>query len=285
MLPAGVVALLGIADIRHLGISLDAVMLAPGSPWEKSVRISVFGRIRRAFRRCFGLATPPERRVPPRTAHLGPPPEHRTKTRNVDHRPPPEDRPWRRAPQSAPPRRSVADLDPRTPGEIEAGQALLEATRAHCTEEQRRHTANRVSQLFTEGLARKRALKDAKLKEDADAFQSSSSRPVRWTAATWPRKRPKFYAVRKGRNIGIYNTWEECEMQVKGVASEYKSFGTFEEAKAYLTRRRLNFMIHRRPTKPSHLWEAEPSELNWRSGRTVVLIRCALSARWTRCPT
>ncbi len=114
----------------------------------------------------------------------GSPPEHRTKTRNANHGPPPEDRPWRRAPQSAPPRRSVADLDPRTPGEIEAGQALLEATRAHCTEEQRRHTANRVSQLFTEGLARTRALKDAKLKGNADAFQSSSSRPVRWTAAT-----------------------------------------------------------------------------------------------------
>ncbi len=98
MLPAGVVALLGIADIRRLGLPLDSVLSAPGSPWEQSVSISVFARIRRAFRRCFGIAAPPERRDPPRTAHLGSPPEHRSTTRNVDHGPPPEDRPWRRAP-------------------------------------------------------------------------------------------------------------------------------------------------------------------------------------------
>jgi hypothetical protein len=102
------------------------------------------------------------------------------------------------------------------------------------SEEQRRRTANRVAQLFTEGLARKRALKDANLKAEAANFQSSCAVPARSSASTWPRKRPKFYAVRKGRNIGVYNTWEECEIQVKGVASEYKSFGSFEEAKAYV---------------------------------------------------
>ena len=118
------------------------------------------------------------------------------------------------------------------------------------SEEQRRRTANHVAQLFTEGVARKRALRDAKLKEKAERkFQSSSSAPARSNASTWPRKRPKFYAVRKGRNIGVYNTWEECEMQVKGVTSEYKSFGSFEEAKAYVLGRRL-FMLHRIPSKP-----------------------------------
>ena len=41
--------------------------------------------------------------------------------------------------------------------------------------------------------------------------------------------------VRKGRNIGIFDTWEECERQTKGVASEFRSFPTLEEAKSYLT--------------------------------------------------
>jgi ribonuclease HI len=26
----------------------------------------------------------------------------------------------------------------------------------------------------------------------------------------------KFYAVKKGRNIGIYNTWDECKEQIHG---------------------------------------------------------------------
>lgn len=40
-----------------------------------------------------------------------------------------------------------------------------------------------------------------------------------------------FYAVRKGRNIGIYDTWCECEENVKGYkGAEYKKFLSYEEA-------------------------------------------------------
>ncbi len=68
--------------------------------------------------------------------------------------------------------------------------------------------------------------------------------------STWPRKRAKFYAVRRGRTRGIFNTWEECQRQTNGVSSEFKSFGTYEEAKAYLLGHRLNFMVFRRSIKP-----------------------------------
>lgn len=45
----------------------------------------------------------------------------------------------------------------------------------------------------------------------------------------------KFYAVKNGKNIGIYNTWNECKEQVNGFSgSEYKSFATIEEAKEYV---------------------------------------------------
>ena len=45
----------------------------------------------------------------------------------------------------------------------------------------------------------------------------------------------KYYAVKNGRNIGIYSSWSECEKQVKGYSgAEYKSFLTLKEAKAYL---------------------------------------------------
>ncbi|TMT00056.1 hypothetical protein FD688_04960 [Apilactobacillus kunkeei] len=45
----------------------------------------------------------------------------------------------------------------------------------------------------------------------------------------------KFYAVRKGKKPGIYNTWDECKNQVNGFpGAEYKSFKTQSEAKAYM---------------------------------------------------
>ncbi|RDY24657.1 RNase H [Romboutsia maritimum] len=45
----------------------------------------------------------------------------------------------------------------------------------------------------------------------------------------------KFYAVKKGKNIGIYNTWDECKNQVNGFSgAQYKSFKTLDEAKNYV---------------------------------------------------
>ena len=70
-------------------------------------------------------------------------------------------------------------------------------------------------------------------------------------------------------------------MQVKGVASEYKSFGTFEEAKAYVLGRRLNFMLQRLPPKPRSSFvggKALRAELEvWQDGCADSLrIECAL---------
>lgn len=46
----------------------------------------------------------------------------------------------------------------------------------------------------------------------------------------------KFYAVKNGKKIGIYETWDECKEQVNGYkGAEFKSFNTREEAKAYIT--------------------------------------------------
>ncbi|XP_064483380.1 ribonuclease H1-like isoform X2 [Ornithodoros turicata] len=45
-----------------------------------------------------------------------------------------------------------------------------------------------------------------------------------------------FYAVRRGRNTGVYDTWAECEAQVKGFPfARYKKFETQEEALAFVT--------------------------------------------------
>lgn len=45
----------------------------------------------------------------------------------------------------------------------------------------------------------------------------------------------KFYAVRKGHKVGIYETWEECKLQVNGFSgATYKSFPSLNEAKEYM---------------------------------------------------
>lgn len=45
----------------------------------------------------------------------------------------------------------------------------------------------------------------------------------------------KYYAVKIGKSVGIYNNWEDCKKQVTGFSGAiYKSFPTLEEAKNYL---------------------------------------------------
>lgn len=45
----------------------------------------------------------------------------------------------------------------------------------------------------------------------------------------------KYYAVQKGRKPGIYETWADCEAQVKGFSGAvYKSFPSLNEAQAFM---------------------------------------------------
>ena len=45
----------------------------------------------------------------------------------------------------------------------------------------------------------------------------------------------KYYAVRQGRQTGLFETWADCKKQIDGFPSAiYKSFKTREEAEAYL---------------------------------------------------
>lgn len=45
----------------------------------------------------------------------------------------------------------------------------------------------------------------------------------------------KYYAVRRGRNTGIFESWDECKKQVMGFGgASYKSFTILEDAKSFL---------------------------------------------------
>jgi viroplasmin and RNaseH domain-containing protein len=48
-------------------------------------------------------------------------------------------------------------------------------------------------------------------------------------------KAKKIYAVREGRKVGLFDSWAECERQIKGYSgAEYKSFADPNEARKYL---------------------------------------------------
>ena len=45
------------------------------------------------------------------------------------------------------------------------------------------------------------------------------------------KKKKKYYVVWEGNNPGIYDTWAECQLQIKGYPNaKYKSFTTQDEA-------------------------------------------------------
>ncbi len=45
----------------------------------------------------------------------------------------------------------------------------------------------------------------------------------------------KYYAVKNGKKVGIFETWDECKEQVNGYSgAEYKSFVSLEDAQAFL---------------------------------------------------
>ncbi len=45
----------------------------------------------------------------------------------------------------------------------------------------------------------------------------------------------KYYAVSVGRKTGVFDTWNECSMQVNGVKnSKFKSFSTLNEAESFV---------------------------------------------------
>lgn len=48
-------------------------------------------------------------------------------------------------------------------------------------------------------------------------------------------KKQKYYVVWKGVSPGVYTSWTDCQLQIKGYdGAQYKSFGTLEEAERAL---------------------------------------------------
>ncbi|WP_375317705.1 viroplasmin family protein [Spiroplasma endosymbiont of Virgichneumon dumeticola] len=63
----------------------------------------------------------------------------------------------------------------------------------------------------------------------------------------------KFYAVKKGRRIGIYKTWEECLEQVSGFSgAQYKRFDNATDAQGYIDDTKPSPISHNQPSYNHH---------------------------------
>lgn len=63
----------------------------------------------------------------------------------------------------------------------------------------------------------------------------------------------KFYAVKKGRRIGIYKTWEECLEQINGFSgAQYKRFDNLIDAQGYIDGTKTFPSSHNQPSYNHH---------------------------------
>eukprot|EP00835_Amoeboradix_gromovi_P003394 NODE_222_length_13951_cov_0.396982.p7 type:complete len:275 gc:universal NODE_222_length_13951_cov_0.396982:7458-8282(+) len=81
-------------------------------------------------------------------------------------------------------------------------------------------------------------LKRFSLETEAKAYYQEQKHKIPKTfvsaAATSKRKKKKYYAVRIGREPGVYESWEDCKKQTTGYpCAQYKSFENLEEAQKY----------------------------------------------------
>jgi hypothetical protein len=236
-LPEGVVALLGVPDIRRLSLSLDYVLANPGCD-SQAARPSNF------LDTCLRFLGVRRHRAPIRTAIA--PPETRPRS--------PADAP----PETPPPRLAGGRQEPPVAGtrEPQPGSVLIAHTALIQRQAQAERTSARIAQLLT------RPRPDAEERDPLARQSSSAQQPVAVPSSPGPRQwvirstkereldelmaalemvdrveqhKGKWYAVARGRQLGVFATWAECEPLVKGFPrARYKSFWKLQDARAFV---------------------------------------------------
>jgi hypothetical protein len=200
-LPAGVVALLGVADIQFLDLSLDAIAARPGCHWEQALPPQSFAR---ALANCWAWLTSCYNRRASQTKQRSQLPL----SRSHRQRAPAIDASLRAPPPVVPPRHNLAEL------------------RAKSLLAQEARTVDRIGRLFME-----RAPSPKRRSPSAPPHTDESAKPM------LPRrgKESKWYGIRVGRNPGICDSWAECKARVDGIrCAEHRSFHSAQEAMDYV---------------------------------------------------
>ncbi len=81
-------------------------------------------------------------------------------------------------------------------------------------------------------------------------------------------KKKKYYVVWQGNEPGIYSSWTECQLQIKGYPNaKYKSFSTLEAARSAYNGVAEEYFDKKKTTKPSLglLPDAIKNQIEWDS--------------------
>jgi ribonuclease HI len=71
-----------------------------------------------------------------------------------------------------------------------------------------------------------------------------------------------FYAVAKGKNTGIFNTWDECKINTQGYPGAiFKKFGTKGEAEEFILDKNISVSIHRPNVVEANKLEETPHDV------------------------
>ncbi len=196
-LPEGFVALLGVSDLRSLSISLDFVMANPGCDWRSAYIVTSLESVFRTLGLGRLPASPITEALPARSPVSGPTP-------------------------------------PRPPASGELLQDVRDGL-----------LFNRSSSSGGE-----RVDPPAVLLSSPPVGQANSGTPSRYVAVDRepffygvplkdtrrdPDHKGKWYAIRRGREIGVVSSWERCQPLVKGFpGAEYRSFWELNEARSWV---------------------------------------------------
>ena len=76
-------------------------------------------------------------------------------------------------------------------------------------------------------------------------------------------KKQKYYVVWKGVSPGIYTSWTDCQLQIKGYdGAQYKSFETLEEAEHALASSPYNYIGNHTSDSRHHTSKALPEDFD-----------------------
>lgn len=79
-------------------------------------------------------------------------------------------------------------------------------------------------------------------------------------------KKQKYYVVWEGNDTGVFSSWNECQLQIKGYPNaKYKSFKTKAEANEAFANPYADYIGKTKSSKESKISEKEKSRIIWDS--------------------
>ncbi len=258
-LPAGVVALIGVADARRLGLSLDRIAAHPGCRLQDARPSSCTGRLASGIRSFASRVTRFFCGRAKTLAPVVPPVDDFGIALAVDAQPamlpaPREDE-----------REERYDF-------VELFRPILSGIKLRHKQEQQARTRTRIAILVATQSANLASVSHQRSRFGQSS--SSTSHPMHRSPrppspesfeSMLPRRRgAKFYGVRIGRQVGVFDSWDECRAMVDGVSnSEFRSF-TSRQAAHYVSTGMMNRQANMMMIAP-----AEVPTISFRGGRAL----------------